>query len=83
MLSRVIDELGRISIPFELRREIGLNEKDVVEIFVQDNSLVIKKSISSCIFCGSIEKLRTIKKKCICDDCLQSASAVAVGVCIY
>ncbi|GAA0337286.1 hypothetical protein GCM10008967_29460 [Bacillus carboniphilus] len=35
---RKLDELGRIVIPVEVRRNFDLNEKDPVEIFVDNES---------------------------------------------
>lgn len=40
---RRVDELGRVVIPIELRRTLGIQEKDALEIYVQDNSIVFKK----------------------------------------
>lgn len=40
---RKVDELGRIVIPKELRRTLGIEEKDPVEIFINDNRIVLQK----------------------------------------
>lgn len=40
---RKVDELGRVVIPIELRRTLGINEKDSLEIYVDDDSIVLKK----------------------------------------
>lgn len=34
---RKVDELGRVVIPIELRRTLGIGEKDPLEIFVDDD----------------------------------------------
>ncbi|WP_407272238.1 AbrB/MazE/SpoVT family DNA-binding domain-containing protein [Radiobacillus sp. PE A8.2] len=40
---RKVDELGRVVIPIELRRTLGINEKDALEIYVDDERIVLKK----------------------------------------
>ena len=50
---RRIDELGRIVLPIEIRKTLALSSKDTVEIFVNGDTIVLKKYEPSCIFCGS------------------------------
>ena len=40
---RKVDELGRVVLPIELRRTLGIAEKDAIEIFVEDEMIVLKK----------------------------------------
>ena len=40
---RKIDELGRIVLPKELRRTLDIEEKDPLEIFIEDNTIILKK----------------------------------------
>ena len=40
---RRIDELGRIVIPKEIRRNLKLNMGDIVEIYVEDNKILLKR----------------------------------------
>ncbi|SDJ72159.1 AbrB/MazE/SpoVT family DNA-binding domain-containing protein [Salimicrobium halophilum] len=40
---RKVDELGRVVIPIELRRTLDINEKDALEIYVDDDRIVLKK----------------------------------------
>src|SRR5690554_1774267 len=42
---RKVDELGRVVIPIELRRSLGIKEKDAIEIFVDGDQIVLKKYI--------------------------------------
>lgn len=39
---RNIDPLGRIVVPMELRRTLGIQEKDPMEIFVDGESIILK-----------------------------------------
>jgi AbrB family transcriptional regulator, transcriptional pleiotropic regulator of transition state genes len=40
---RKVDELGRVVIPIELRRNLGIAEKDSLEIYVDDDQIILKK----------------------------------------
>ncbi|MDV2583264.1 AbrB/MazE/SpoVT family DNA-binding domain-containing protein [Alkalibacillus haloalkaliphilus] len=40
---RKVDELGRVVIPIELRRTLDINVKDALEIYVDDDQIVLQK----------------------------------------
>lgn len=42
---RKVDELGRVVIPIELRRSLGIKEKDAIEIYVDGDQIVLKKYV--------------------------------------
>ena len=44
---RKVDELGRVVLPIELRRNLGINEKDPLEIYIGDDKVVLKKHLPS------------------------------------
>ena len=60
---RRVDELGRIVIPIELRRTLGIGEKDSVEIFVDDEQIVLRKYEPACIFTGEVSHVINYKGK--------------------
>lgn len=66
---RKVDELGRIVLPIELRRTLGINEKDCLEIFTEQDQIVLRKYEPSCVFCGSVEDVILFKGKNICQKC--------------
>lgn len=43
-VSRKIDELGRIVLPIEYRKELDLKVRDSVEIFLLEDGIYIKKN---------------------------------------
>ncbi len=49
---RRIDELGRVVLPIELRRTMNLSVRDPVEIFIEGESIVLRKFEAACLFCG-------------------------------
>lgn len=44
-ITRKVDELGRVVIPVELRRNLGIEEKDSLEIFTEGNGIVLRKYV--------------------------------------
>ena len=66
---RRIDDLGRLVLPIELRRMLEIAEGDALEIFTEDNMIVLKKYQPACIFCGNAKDVSTFKGKNICPEC--------------
>lgn len=69
---RKVDELGRIVLPIELRRTLGIEEKDRIEIFVDGESIILRKYQPACIFCGNAKDIINYKGKNICPDCIRA-----------
>ncbi len=67
---RKVDELGRIVLPIELRRQLDIDIKDEVEIYVEGNSIVLKKYEPACTFCGKSEHMYLFHGKNICSSCI-------------
>lgn len=53
---RKVDELGRVVIPIELRRTLGINEKDPIEIYVDEDKIILKKysAAKACAITGEV-----------------------------
>ncbi len=68
---RKVDELGRIVIPMELRKSMDIKEKDPLEIFTDQGSIVLKKYSNTCVFCGEGEDIISFEGKHICPACLE------------
>ena len=66
---RRIDEVGRIVLPIELRTVLGIDNRDQIEIFTENDSIILKKHEPSCIFCGQTKDLITYKDKPVCSKC--------------
>lgn len=69
---RKVDELGRVVIPIELRRTLGIDEKDALEIYVDHEKIILKKYEPACVFCGNAEDVQTFKGKNVCTRCAKS-----------
>lgn len=73
---RQLDSLGRIVLPIELRRTMDINTKDLLEILVEGNTVVLRKYEPNCHFCGSSSGLTAYKEKMICKRCLKDLKAL-------
>lgn len=67
---RQVDELGRIVLPMELRRTLGIQKKDSLEIYVDNDAVILKKYAPACIFCDSASDVIDFKGKTICKKCI-------------
>ena len=68
---RKVDELGRIVLPIELRRTLGIEVRDPLEIYVDGESIMLKKYVPACILCGESGELVEYKGKKICRSCIE------------
>ena len=71
---RKIDELGRIVLPMELRKKMGIEQRDPIEIYVDGDMIILKKYESECIFCGNRKELVQYKGKHVCETCAKMLS---------
>ena len=72
---RRVDELGRVVLPIEIRRILDIEERDPLEIILEEDRIVLRKLQPTCIFCGAEEDLHEYRSKRICRDCLESINA--------
>ena len=69
-ITRKIDHLGRIVLPVELRRALGIREYDTLEIHVYGTRIILEKQEPlSCIFCNKGIDLIKYSNKFVCRDC--------------
>lgn len=73
---RKVDELGRIVLPVELRRTLDIAERDEVEIYLDDDKVILKKYEPSCIFCAGVRNLVNYHGKNVCMDCIQNLNEI-------
>lgn len=70
-LMRKVDKLGRVVIPIEIRNTFELEYETPMEIFVEDNKIILKKYVPNCIFCGNNSDLEEYEGKLICKECIE------------
>ena len=68
---RKVDELGRVVIPIELRRTLGIDVKDSLEIYVDSEKIILKKYEPACLFCGNADNVVHHKGRIVCQECIK------------
>ena len=71
---RTVDRLGRIVLPADLRKSLGYGIDEPLEIFVDDDKVILKKYNPTCLFCGSTENTVKYKEKLVCAECAKKLS---------
>jgi transcriptional pleiotropic regulator of transition state genes len=70
---RKLDELGRITLPKELRRTLDITDRDPLEIYVEEDRIILAKPSNEICKCGCSENLTTINGTVLCMSCLEKA----------
>ncbi len=52
---RKIDERGRVVIPKEVRTSLNLEDADPVEIFVNNEQIILRQYRPGCVFCDNMD----------------------------
>ena len=73
---RKIDELGRVVLPIDIRRQRGIEPKDGLEIYVDGEFIIVQKYQPRCVFCGGTEDLHSFKRKLVCKACQTEIDAL-------
>lgn len=66
---RNLDNVGRLVIPKEIRKVLGINEGDPLEIVQVNSEIVVRKHSKGCIFCGSDKDVVEFNGVVVCDEC--------------
>ena len=73
---RKVDELGRIVLPISIRQNMGIEARDSVEIFTDENRIILQKYQSSCIFCNNADEILYFNDQRICRECLEKLKKI-------
>ena len=68
---RKVDELGRIVLPAEIRQSLDIQTRDALEIFTDEDKIILKKYTPGCTFCNGMDNVVYFADKRICADCLE------------
>lgn len=74
--ARRIDQLGRVVVPAELRRMLGIRQGDMLDIRAEDGHLVLNKIDPECAICGREDELVELHEKHVCKGCVRDISLV-------
>ena len=73
---REIDSVGRLVIPMQLRKALGITEHgSAVEMFSDGKQIILKKAGNRCIFCEAEAELVEFEGKFVCASCLEKLKA--------
>lgn len=68
---RRVDDLGRIVIPMELRRTLGIQVKDPLSIYVEGDRIILEKHRDACALCGATDaEMIDVKDRPVCAECV-------------
>ena len=70
--ARRIDQLGRVVVPSELRKMMGIASGDLLDFRMVDGHIALLKIDPECALCNSTDRLSEIRGKHLCADCLRS-----------
>ena len=73
-IARKVDDLGRVVLPVEMRRALGLTAGDEVDISLDDNAIFLRKVEAKCTFCGGSDNLRAFRERQVCASCSAALS---------
>ena len=68
---RRVDNLGRIVIPIEIRRALSIEIKDLLEISLRGDEIILQRVKTSCALCGSDASTQRLGDKYICANCIR------------
>ena len=75
---RRVDELGRIVIPMELRRTLGIQVKDPLAIYVEGDRIILAQHHEACVLCGQIKgEMVQLNDRPVCHGCVSALQAMS------
>ena len=76
---RKVDELGRVVLPKELRENLKIEHKDPLEIYVEGETIILKKYEPACIFCGNASNVVEYMGRRICKECIEKLNTESLN----
>ncbi len=74
---RKLDSLGRVVLPVELRNKLNLVEHSPIEIFVDQDRIILQKYLPSDVFTGDFEDLVEYKGLKVSKNSIRELAAIA------
>lgn len=69
---RAVDKMGRVVIPKEIRKQLNVqNDVDSFEIYMEGDSVILKKYQPTCIFCDSVCDSVEYNGHIVCKECIK------------
>lgn len=69
---RKIDELGRVTIPKEMRKSFHMDSQDLVDIYAENGVICLKRETLQCVICGNHNEstLKQVRGVHLCSSCM-------------
>ena len=74
-VQRCLDELGRITLPKEIRKNLSIPTGTPLLIHVEGNKIILEKSGKACAICGSADDIKEFNDKGVCINCIEQIKA--------
>lgn len=74
---RRVDELGRVVLPCELRNVMHIKEKDALEVYTDNDRIILKKYEPACLFTGSMDDLIEYKGRKVSQKAVREMAVLA------
>lgn len=68
LVGRRIDKLGRIVLPMDFRKALGLEGEAEVVLGINGNAITVRGADTACRLCGSSEDVSELK---VCSSCVR------------
>lgn len=84
-IARQLDAVGRITLPKELRKSLGFKDRELLEIYTEDDKIILRKCErqKQDIFTGSEEDLIEYKWKIVSKNQPANYQSLLVNLIIY
>ncbi len=70
--ARRLDALGRVVLPADLRKVLGLNSGDLLAIEVDGVDIILRKAFEHCALCDGTDTLLEFRDKHVCRNCVET-----------
>jgi len=77
MITRPIDDTGRVCIPMEFRKALGMDKHGALAMELRGNQIIIEKSHDICCVCAGDRDLEELGKRKICKSCMNELIGAA------
>lgn len=79
MIRKKMDDLGRVVIPKDFRKQLGITIKEELEVYVKGKSVIIQKPTTCCNICNGNDNLHEFEGQLYCGNCIQKLSQILVS----
>lgn len=77
-IARPLDGIGRVVLPKEIRDVMGIPEGEPLEVFVDDDRIILRKFMHNCIFCGEGSDVHFYRDHAVCRKCAEDLYNIAL-----